>query len=80
MADDLKLRFRVTDEGTAILDKIKNKIGDIDTSAKKMSSSLSLIRLDSLINLGERAFRTGQQIYNVAKQTVDWADDLGDTA
>jgi tetratricopeptide (TPR) repeat protein len=61
MAQDLTLKFRVTDEGTILLDKISQKISGIDESAKKMNSSLSLIKLDSLINLGARVMSVAGQ-------------------
>jgi hypothetical protein len=76
MAQDLTLRFRVTDEGTVLLDKISQKISGIDESAKKMSSSLSLIKLDSIINLAERAYRAGDKMYGLAKSMAEAGNEI----
>jgi len=73
---DLTLKFRVTDEGTVVLDKISSKISEIESNTGKMSSSLGLIKLDSIINLGERAFHTGQQIYNMARNVASSINDI----
>jgi hypothetical protein len=76
MATDLTLKFKVTDEGTVLLDKISQKIGAIDESAKKMGSSLSLIKLDSLINLGERAIQAGKGIYDLSRSVATAGNDI----
>jgi len=60
----LDIRFRVTDEGTAVLDKISQKISQVGESAKSMGSSLSLIKWDAIVNLGSRAIQAGEQLSN----------------
>lgn len=73
-------RFKVEDDGSIVLDKISGKLVDVGVrgqeSLGKISSSLSIIKLDSLINLGERAFNTGQRIWDMAKQTASAVNDI----
>jgi hypothetical protein len=57
----INLRFRVTDEGTITLDKIAQGITKVEKSAQGMSSSLSLIKWDSIVNLGKQLISTGEQ-------------------
>lgn len=64
-------RFKVEDDGSIVLDKISGKLVDVgkkgEESLGKITSSLSIIKLDSLINLGERAFHAGEQLYNMGR-------------
>ena len=82
MADEkiFTARFKVEDDGSIVLDKISGKLVDVGVKGQeslgKISSSLSIIKLDSIINLGERAFHTGQQIYNFGKEVASSLNDI----
>jgi hypothetical protein len=77
MADkDLTLRFKVTDEGTVLLDKISQKISHVDDATKKMSGSLSLIKWDSIVNLGERALQAGGRFYEFSRSIASSLNDI----
>jgi len=73
-------RFKVQDDGSIVLDKISGKLVDVGVKGQeslgKISSSLSIIKLDSIINLGERAFHTGERIFNMAKQTASAINEI----
>lgn len=73
-------RFKVEDDGSIVLDKISGKLVDVgikgQESLGKISSSLSIIKLDSLINLGERAFGVGEKIYGMAKSIASGTNEI----
>jgi hypothetical protein len=73
-------RFKVEDDGSIVLDKISGKLVDVGVKGQeslgKISSSLSIIKLDSLINLGERAFGVGQKIYGMAKSIASGTNEI----
>jgi len=73
---DLTLKFKVTDEGTIVLDKISQKITSMDKSVKGVSSSLSLIKWDSIVNLGARAIHAGEQVYDFARSIATSANEI----
>lgn len=79
MADNettINLRFKVNDDGSVSLDKIGQKISQIDQNTKTMSGSLGLIKWDSIVNLGERAYHTAQQIYGMAKEAAAGINEI----
>jgi hypothetical protein len=77
MADkDLTLRFKVTDQGTVLLDKISQKISNVDDAAKKMGGSLSLIKWDSIVNLGARALQAGERFYDFSRSIASSLNDI----
>jgi hypothetical protein len=73
-------RFKVEDDGSIVLDKISGKLVDLGQKSQdslgKISRSLSLIKLDALINLGERAFHTGEQIFNLGRSAASSLNDI----
>jgi hypothetical protein len=73
---DLTLRFKVTDEGTVVLDKISQKISQVGDSAKGMSSSLNLIKWDAIVNFGSRAITAGEQVYDFARSVASSAMEI----
>jgi hypothetical protein len=73
---EVNVRFKVNDDGSIVLDKISQKMTQVESHTKQMGSSLGLIRLDSIINLGERAFRTGEQVYSMAKQAASGMSEI----
>jgi len=73
---DFTLKFKVTDEGTVVLDKISQKITGMDKSVKGVSSSLSLIKWDSIVNLGARAINAGEQVYDFARSIATSANEI----
>jgi len=79
MADNetqINLRFKVNDDGSIVLDKIGKSIQKVEDNTTRMNSSLGVIKLDSLINLGERAFNAGERIYDLAKEVARFGSDL----
>lgn len=72
----IELKFKITDDGSVVLDKIGSKIQQTGKHVEGMNQSLSIIKWDSIVNLGERAFRTGEQIYNMARQTASAINDI----
>jgi len=53
------------------MEKTRKSIGGL-------KGDLQLIKFDSIVNLGERAFRAGQQIYGFTKSIADAADQIVD--
>jgi hypothetical protein len=54
-------------------------VSEVEKSRKAiqgMSADLKLIKFDSIINLGERAFHAGQQMYSFAKSIASAANDI----
>jgi hypothetical protein len=49
-------------------------------SVEGIKKSISTIKFAAIVQLGQQALQFSQQIYGMAKSTVDWADDLKDTA
>jgi len=77
MADkELSIRFKVNDDGSIVLDKISQNLKKIETNSQSVKNSLSLIKFDSLVNLGEKALHTGERIYQVAKSAVSALNDI----
>jgi len=77
MADkEISLRFKVNDDGSVVLDKISQNLKKIETNTQGVGNSLKLIKFDSLINLGERAFHAGERIYQLAKTTASALNDI----
>lgn len=72
----LSIRFKVNDDGSIVLDKIAGKIQQTAGHVEGMNKSLGLIKLDSIVNLGARAFHTGEQIYNMAKETAKSINEI----
>src|SRR4030042_2130305 len=72
----LTLTFKVKDDGSIVVDNISKKINETTGNVEKMSKSLSLIKLDSIINLGTRAFNTAEQVYNLAKNVAASGDEI----
>jgi hypothetical protein len=72
----IELKFKITDDGSVVLDKIGSKIQQTGKHVEGMNQSLSIIKWDSIVNLGERAFRTGEQIYNMARKTASAINDI----
>jgi hypothetical protein len=82
MADEkvFTARFKVEDDGSIVLDKISGKLVDVgqkgQQSLGQISSSLSIIKLDSLVNLGERALHAGEQLYNMARTVASSTNEI----
>lgn len=76
MTTDLNLRFKVNDEGSIVLDKISNNIARMNKTIQSTGSSLNLIKWDSIVNLGQRAFHAGGQIYNMGKSVASSLNDI----
>ena len=72
----LNLKLRVQDDGSVVLDKFGKSIQKVKEDVDKMSGALSLIKWDALVNLGERAFRAGQQIYDLARSTASFGSEM----
>ncbi len=72
----IELNFKMNDQGSIVIDKINSKLNDIEQNTGKMNKALSLVKLDSMINLGERAFHTAEQIYGVAKSAASALNDI----
>ncbi len=73
---EISMRFKVNDDGSVVLDRIGQKLTEVADNSKKMSSSLSLIKLDSIVNLGERAFHTAERIYNMGRAVAGAINDI----
>lgn len=73
---ELNLKFRVDDQGSFVLDKIGKSIQTVDKNTQSMNTSLRLIKWDSIVNLGERAFRAAEQVYTFAKSIASAANDI----
>jgi len=76
----LTLTFKVKDDGSIVVDNISKKINETTGNVESMSRSLSLIKLDSIINLGQKAFHTAEQVYNLAKNVAASGDEIKRTA
>ena len=72
----IELKFKVSDDGSVTLDKIGKNIQGIEQHTEKMNRSLSLIKWDAIINLGERAFQAGKQIYQMAREVAASGDEI----
>jgi len=73
---DINLKFKVTDEGTVILDKISQKLSGVEKNVKGMSSSLALIKWDSIVNFGARVFHAGEQVFDFGKNIASSLNDI----
>jgi hypothetical protein len=71
------LKLRVDDSGSILLDKFSGKLAEVPKHVDSMSRSLSLIKYDSIVNLGERALQTGERIYSMARSIVSGANEIG---
>jgi len=77
MADkEVSIRFKVNDDGSVVLEGISQNLKKIETNTQGVGNSLKLIKFDSLINLGERAFHAGERIYQLAKTTASALNDI----
>lgn len=57
---DLTVNFRVNDQGTASLEKIKNSVSGIQRA-------VDTINVAALVNLGEKALQAGQRLFEFAE-------------
>ena len=73
---ELTLKLRVDDTGTVTLDKFTGKLDQAAGSVSRMSSALSLIKYDAIVNLGTRAFEAGQKIYEWGRSMASSLNDL----
>lgn len=83
MADNsntIDIKLKVSDDGSIVLDKFSGKLTQVGDTAKdslgKVQSSLNVIKLDSLINLGERAYHAGRQLYEFGRETASILNDI----
>lgn len=76
----LNLTIKITEDGSVVLDVVGEKIRKVENNVRSMSISLGLIKLDSMINLGERAYRAGEQIYSFARSMASMGSDVERTA
>jgi len=72
----VELKFKVSDDGSLKLQAIGGNIGKVTNEISKMDKALSIIKWDSIINLGERAYRTGKQIYDMTKNVAAFGDEI----
>lgn len=74
------VRFRVLDDGSIVLDKISGKLADMgkkgEESIGKISSALSVMKYDAVVNLAERAYQAGQRVYEFARSVADSANQI----
>lgn len=61
---------------TSDMEKAKRSIESVEQSVKSVDKSLKLIKFDAIINLGERAFRAAEQMYNFSKAVASSANDI----
>lgn len=72
----LNLKLKVNDDGSVVLDKFGKSVKQVETDVNKMSGALNLIKWDSIVSLGERAFHVGEQIYSMGKQAASALNDI----
>lgn len=63
----INLRFKMTDDGSIVLDKVTNKLAQIPDHVSAMDKALNLIKFDSLINIGKKAYAAAQQFSALAE-------------
>lgn len=61
---DLTINFKVNDQGTAALEKIKSSIGGIQ-------SAMKLVDVSAITYLGNQAVATTEKVYNFTKSIAD---------
>ena len=64
------------DKFSADMEKAKKSIESVEKSIDSVSKSAKVIKLDSLINLGERALRATERMYDFAKSVSSAANDI----
>lgn len=67
---------QVVVELKADIANFNQNIAKATTQLGNMGKSLNLIKWDSLINLGQRAFQTGQQIYRMGREVASALNDI----
>jgi hypothetical protein len=72
----LELKFKVSDDGSVVLDKIGKKLSETGENVERMNRSLGIIKIDSIINLGERVFQGAERMYNFARSTSEAANEI----
>lgn len=72
----INLRFKMTDDGSIVLDKVTGKMAQMPKHVESMNTSLNLIKWDSLVSLGKQALETGQQIMQMARETASAINDI----
>ena len=72
----VELKFKVSDEGSLKLETIKTNLGKVTSEVSNMDKSLRLIKLDSIINLAERAYQAAREMYNFGKSIASAANDI----
>ena len=64
---EVKMVFKVDDQGSMKLDTIKSNIGNVTKEVSSMDKSLQLIKWDSIINLAERAGSALKRAFDFAE-------------
>jgi hypothetical protein len=77
MADrKLTLQLVVDDAGTAKLQSFSNEITKTSKNVEGMSKSLSIIKWDAIVSLGQKAFQAAEQIYALGKSVASSLNDI----
>jgi len=82
MGNEAKIAITLTmkDDGSVVVENFNRKVNESTDNIKSMAGSLSLIKFDSIINLGQRAFNTAEQVYRLTRTVAASGDEIKRTA
>jgi hypothetical protein len=76
----LELTLKVDDQGSTSLKTFQTNIQKSTDGIQRMGKSLSLIKVEALVNLAQKAYQAGQRIYDLARSTASFGSDIQRTA
>ena len=72
----LSMKLVVRDDGSIVLDKFSGKLAEVPKHIDNMSRSLSLIKWDSLTNLGKAFLQVSERVYGFARGIASSANEI----
>jgi hypothetical protein len=73
---EVNVRFKVNDDGSVVLDKISQKMTQVESHTKGISQSMDLIKGVSLVYLGEKAVQAAGQMFRLAESTANFGGEI----
>lgn len=76
MTEQLRYELIIDDKGTPVIRKLTGEVKQAEDQMNKLNQSLRIIKWDSLINLAERAYRAGREIFNLSREVSNLGGEI----
>jgi hypothetical protein len=76
MDKDLTLKFKVTDEGTVVLDKISKSIQKVSDDTEKMSKTMQVVSVAAFISIAKTGLEAANRVYDFSRSIASAGNDI----